>query len=322
MRLRHSFRNRVLLDRVGPRLLRGLLAGLSLMLGALNVDPRRQEHVLSRVMWIWFGVFRRTTAPLRVLPTAILVGASKSGTSALATYLAQHRAFSQPFFKEAHFFNADVRRGRLYYRAFFPTVIHRWVVQASGRQLVTGDFTPSYYYCPHAPRQIREQVGDVKILMMLRNPIDRAFSHYKSAVLTGLEHGTFEEALAREEGRVRGEIERMRDEEGYHSLPFFRHAYVRRGYYADYVPGWLERFSPENVLILIFEDFVKAPDAILGQTCRFLNLDPLHLKTYPKINASPSQDRCDPATRERLEETFRPYNERLTQLLGRSLPWS
>jgi hypothetical protein len=320
--LTHSFRNRVLLDRVGPRSLRTLMAGISLMLGGMRLHPRRQEQILYRVMWTWFSVIRKPTAPLRVLPNVILVGASKSGTSALSAYLAQHHSFSPPFFKEPHFFNRDVRKGLPHYRAFFPTMFHRWMLRVSGRQLLTGEFTPSYYYCPHAPRQIREQIGDIKILLMLRNPIDRAFSHYKSAVLNGLEQGTFEEALAKETERVSGEYERMRDHESYHSLPFFQHAYVRRGFYADYLPNWLECFSPENILILIFEDFINAPEAILGQACRFLNLEPLRLQSYPKINASPSEETCDPATRERLEHVFRPSNERLRHLLGRPVPWT
>ena len=151
----------------------------------------------------------RLTARWRELPDFLVIGAQKAGTTALYAYLRWHPSIAGPFWKEVSFFDRHWARGEAWYRGQFP-------LRSSGK--LVGEASPSYVFHPLAPERVFSLVPDVKLVVLLREPGDRAYSQYQHAVALGRETLSFEDALAAEDERVRGEVERLRADQRHSAL--------------------------------------------------------------------------------------------------------
>jgi hypothetical protein len=260
-------------------------------------------------------IYRGITSPLRRLPDFIIIGGKKCGTSSLYNYLARRPDVASAFRKEVHFFDEARERNRLRYRAYFPVRTGR----GKSRRM-TGEATPYYLFHPLAPARVRKVVPEAKLIAVLRNPVDRAYSHYHHELRRGTEDLSFEEAVGREVERLEGEREKMLRKCGYDSLQARRYSYLSRGVYVDQIQTWREHFPEEQLLILRTEDLFENPQAALGRTLDFLGLPHLEGVNLSKDNRGGYLE-IDPATRERLIEYFRPHNERLYEYLGRDFGW-
>ncbi len=264
---------------------------------------------------------RRSLGPLRSLPDFIIIGAMRGGTTSLYMYLNQHPSVARAFRKEVHFFDLGYWRGLNWYRAHFPSLLHGHIEGLSWRRyLVTGESTPYYMFHPLAPKRIAETLPHVKLIVLLRNPVDRAYSHYWHAVNMGRENLSFEEALRSEPERLRGERKRLVDDEGYHSPAYQTYSYLARGVYVEQLERWKALFREEQILILCSEEFFEDPQAGLTQVFGFLGLEVRPLKGLRRYNEI-RYPRMDPSLRARLEEYFRPHNLRLYEYLGRDFGW-
>lgn len=261
------------------------------------------------------GLRRRLTAPLRSLPSFLVIGAQRSGTTTLWSYLLATGRVRQPERKGVQYFTLHADRGPRWYRGNFP-------LARPGRDWITGEGSPYYIFHPRAPELAAEVVPAAHLVALLRNPIDRAHSHYHHEVRMGAEPlPSFEEALDAEEERTAGETERLLADPGYHS-PAHRHfTYLARGRYAEQLERWLRHFPAEQLLVLSSEELFRDPGAVLARLHAFLGLPAPdgaprlpheHRASYPALR---------PETRERLRAYFRPHNERLFALLGRRLDW-
>jgi len=114
---------------------------------------------------------------------------------------------------------------------------------------LTGEATP-YLFHPHAPKRVHALVPNDRLIVLLRNPIDRAYSHYQHHVIRGRESLSFEEAIDAEPGRIEGEYEKMMQDEYYRSLNYIGYAYLTRGIYVDHLKRWGEYFDKDQFLIL------------------------------------------------------------------------
>jgi hypothetical protein len=163
---------------------------------------------------------------------------------------------------------------------------------------------------------------DVKLIALLRNPVDRAYSHYQFSRRDGAEeYESFEEALAWEEERLRPEWERMAADPRYNSWNFGAWSYLARSRYAEQVERWLGLFPREQFLFLKAEDMFADPQHALDAVHEFLGL-PLHrVAAADRLNVSPAYDRLAPDVRDRLDDYFRPHNERLYELIGIDFGW-
>jgi hypothetical protein len=263
--------------------------------------------------WAVQRVFRGLTAWGRTLPDFIIIGAQRCGTTSLYNYMADHPGVASAFLKETHFFDIHFAKGLSWYRAHFPFA---W----GQRRPVVGEATPYYLFYPHAPHRVRDTVPGAKLIVLLRNPADRAYSHYHHEVSTGVETASFEEALKREESTLPGETARVVADEGYRSFAHFHYSYLARGIYVDQIHPWTKLFDKEHLLIIKSEDFYADPAAVVGQVFRFLDLPPWTSGTYEKYNLAHYAD-MNPATRDRLEAFFQPHNQRLYDVLGTDLGW-
>jgi len=131
-------------------------------------------------------LLRLSTSPIRTLPNFIIVGFPKCGTTSLYEYLVQHPSILPAFQKEIFFFIWHAKKGMLWYRANFPTVITKFIQKLRKRKFVTGEATPSYLLYPKVARQIHNMNPNTKLIVLMRNPTDKAFSNFNHLVREGL----------------------------------------------------------------------------------------------------------------------------------------
>jgi hypothetical protein len=164
-------------------------------------------------------------------------------------------------------------------------------------------------------------VPDARLIVLLRDPVARALSHYHHEVALGMEPLSFEEALDAEPERLDGEERRIVQFPGYISVAHQHHSYVARGHYADQLERWFASFPRERTLILVSEDFFADPAGVVGEILEFLELPPMPEAAPFRVPNARSYEGMEPATRRLLTETFRDSNARLAELLGRDPGW-
>ena len=258
---------------------------------------------------------RHLTRDRRALPDFLILGAQKSGTTSLYYQLVRHPRILPCFTKEVHYFTLQQWRDQRWYRAHFP---RKW--ELTRRSAVCGEATPYYLFEPRVPARVAPALPNARFVALLRNPSERAYSHYQHARARGHETLGFAEALERETERLAPELERMQREPGYVSLVHQRFSYFSRGLYAEQLARWLGHFPRERFLVLPAERFYADPDAVCGRVFDFLGLPPARLPSLSVPNrreyAPPDADlRAD------LERRYTPHNRELADLLGEDFGW-
>jgi hypothetical protein len=269
---------------------------------------RKARQVPGRVM-------RRTG----VLPTFLLIGAQRSGTTSLFHDLCLHPHVVGSTVKEVHFFDHEYARGLDWYRAFFLPGRRSARARRKGAAVMAGEATPYYLFHPGVPRRVAEAIPDVRLLVILRNPVDRAYSHYRKSVAQRVEQLSFEGALAAEERRLGG-VERRLVEPGHRSFQHRHHSYVARGLYAEQLERWFALFPRERFLVLRAEDFFSRPDDTYSTVLDFLGVAPFDPSQFRAGNP-PAYAPMPAEVREALEKRFAEPNERLAGLLGTGVWW-
>ena len=295
---------------------------------ATQTDERRDlgkaaVAAAKRAAWHAAATALAPTSGRRVLPDYLIMGAHRCGTTSLHRYLLGHQCVEQTLLgvKGMHYFSSHSHRSWAWYRAHFPTRASREkAMRDEGRRLVVGESSPYYLFHPLAPARIAERLPDVKLIVLLRDPVERAYSHYQHMRFEGLERCiTFEEALAREPERLDGEVDKILTVPGYESFHHRHHAYVTRGIYADQIGTLYSLFPQERLLVL---DFLADPTGGLQTVLSFLGLGPFDAPIELERHNAGSYERMRPPTRARLVEFFAPHNRRLYDLLGTDLGWS
>jgi Sulfotransferase domain len=282
------------------------------------VDPQRLPPLLKRAA----KAPRVLTARIRLLPDFLIIGAQRCGTTSLQRYLIQHPCIAPAFRKEVHFFDKNLSKGTTWYREHFPSLLYKYYVTTIlRRRFMTGEASAAYIFYPHAPKRVLATVPRAKLIILLRNPVDRAYSHYQHEVSLKYETLPFDEAIARESERLHGEREKMLADQSYDSYSYRHHSYLSRGVYAEQLAIWMSLFSREQMLILQSEDFFARPASVFQKVLRFLDLPPWELSEYKPYNAR-EYSTMNAATRRRLIDYFEPHNRRLRELVGQKFAWN
>jgi hypothetical protein len=261
------------------------------------------------------------TAPLRMQPGFIMVGAQRCGTTTLFRALMAHPQIVRPaFHKGINFFDLNYYRGMTWYRGHFPVARIAQAATAHHGGPVSFEASGYYMYHPFALERAARDLPRVKLVVMLRDPVERAFSAYKHEYARGYEWESFEKALELEDERLIGEIDRMHADMTYESFPHRHHSYTRRGHYADQLERIFELFPQEQVHVMDSEMFFDKPAQEYQRLQEFLGLQPYEAGHFGQHNARPGAP-MDPGTRRVLEEHFAPHNERLAKLLGWPAQW-
>lgn len=293
-----------------------------------------QPNLKRKIRQAWFSLglgvemsVRTATARWRTLPRVFLLGATKCGTTSLEGYLALHPAYVPALTKELMFLqelphfrsnyqgNPVIEKiwGRwsddlLPYRKFFPLDrTMRAVSRRTGVRSVTGDHTPFYLYCPVATERIRRIAPDARLIVLLRDPVARAWSDY-----------TMHRTRNPEETRS---FEQAIDDELSGACIDFRRTYLHQGIYEPHLRRWLELFPREQLLILRSEDFFRDPRGVLSQVYSFVGLPSFDPANLAVLNKGDYRASMLPKTRSRLRELFAPHNRRLYDLLAVDFGW-
>jgi Sulfotransferase domain len=260
---------------------------------------------------------------LRGLPDFLIIGTQRGGTTSLYRYLQQHPAVLPAVLnKGIHYFDTNHDKGPSWYRSHFPTSVSKAVRRrgSGADRILTGEGSPYYAFHPLAPARIAELLPNVRSIIMLRDPIARAHSHYQHEVARGFEDLSFEDALIAEEGRLAGEEARIVSDPRYYSFAHQHHSYIARGMYLEQIERWHTLFPRDQLLIIESGGFFADADASYREVLRFLDLPERSLPAYEKMNAH-SYDRMSPRALALLRERYEEPNRRLAEHLGRELPW-
>lgn len=265
------------------------------------------------------------------LPNFLIIGAKRSGTTSLARYLGSHPEVFMAPSKEVHYFDLNRGRGLDWYRDQFA---------GAGALPAVGEATQTYMYDPDIPQRLAQVMPAARLVAVLRNPADRAYSDYWFRRTRGLETLSFEDALAAEPERLESSFEER-----------LACSYVDRGRYAAQLERVCEHFPREQIHILLFEEMRDRPRQAFSELCRFLGVDPrpapenLGQKINPyveyrslrlrrmslslpsmagklvgRLNARASgYPSMNPETRRRLNGSLAADNARLARWMGRDL---
>lgn len=237
-------------------------------------------------------------------PDFMIIGTQKGGTTSLYYYLAQHPQIMPSLIKEIDFWSSKFERGIDWYLAHFPPILN-------GQQILTGEATPSYLDDRNVAERLFNVFPEMKLIVLLRNPIDRAISHYYQWVSMNWEFRSLDVAIA-------SEIEALEScGNNYWNQP---NSYMARGVYIKFLKKWLSVFPREQVLILSSEKFYENPAETVQQVFQFLGLPDYVLPAYQKYN-SRSYPEVDESIQHRLRDFFIPHNQALEEFLSVKFNW-
>ncbi len=280
----------------------------------------REAKELGRTVRTAYG---SATWRRRVLPDLIVAGAQRCGTTSLTDALLRLPTVDRPRLgKGSHYFSYNHTRGWSWFQGQFPTVQQAETVETEhGRPLFVYDACPYYLFHPFALERMAEALPDVKVLVMLRDPVRRTESHYHHSVSHGHESLSLEDALAAEPRRLDGEVDKMAADPSYWSLHHEHHSYVSKGMYADQLERLWGLYSRDQTMVVQAEAFYRDSETQLGAITDWLGIPPVRLTERDDRNAH-EYEPMSPQTRARLVDTFHASNERLYALLGRRFDWA
>lgn len=248
-----------------------------------------------------------TRPPLR-FPDFLCLGVQKGGTTSLYASLRAHPAVYLPQTKEVQYFSNEYARGEAWYASFFAAAL-------PGQRC--GECTPYYFFHPAAPRRIQALLPSARLIVLLRDPVERALSGYFHSLRLGLERLPIDEAFARERVRLSGTDELLLRPHGV-SLAHQSFSYVARSRYEEQLARYLEVFDRSQLLLVRSEDLFATPAVVWPRILRFLDLPEVPLASrLPHLNAGRGEaDDVDPALRRRLRDELEPTYAVLAESYG------
>jgi hypothetical protein len=264
----------------------------------------------------------RLTHRARMLPGFLIVGAQRCGTTSMYRTLSQHPAILKAVLhKGIHYFDTGYDHGMGWYQGHFPLRARAALIRrASGDVPLTFESSPYYMFHPLAAERISRDLPEVKLLVLVRDPVERAYSAYAHELARGFESEPFERALELEDQRLAGEAERIVSQPGYLSHSHQHHAYLTRGIYADQLERLDKLFGRDRVHVVDSGRFFTDPEPVYDGVLDFLGL---HQHGYPEFERHNARPRAPmPETlRATLNEHFRGPDERLAGWLSQPPSW-
>jgi hypothetical protein len=256
---------------------------------------------------------RMATQRFRHLPTAIIVGAQKAGTTQLFAHLLHHPRVFIGAKKEVDYFSKHPERSIAWYRSRFP--LRRRVAARAGHVL---EASPSYLPMPQALRQMHSVVPDARIIVLLRDPVARAFSHFQHRKTRHLEARTFEQAV---DDELRRPVcpPQLGAALRYDAPPMLD--YVARGYYALQLEVLFQLYRRDRVLVIDSHDLFCDTAAACRRVFAFLGLEPFDVRASKIYNRGRYDEKIEPRLADRLRRHYETYDDLLVGLLGARFHW-
>lgn len=268
---------------------------------------------------------RRVLPGGRLLPDFLVIGAQRSGTSSLYKYLGGHPEIAPSLRKEVGYFTRSYGEGVHWYRAHFPLAARRQVAaRLARRELLTFEATPDYLFHPLAAERAHQLVPDAKLVVLLREPVARAFSHHQHMTRLGFESLGFEEAIDREPERLAADLAAMAADPLHDPRHYLWFSYASRGLYAEQLERWFACYGRRRCLVIDSQVLHAEAEQTYQQILAFLGVSPWSPRSFDNHSypgRRPASDDVPPAVRARLQAHFAAPNQALVRLLGRDLGW-
>jgi hypothetical protein len=287
---------------------------------------QEQQNVsLAKNLWgkFWYGLIKRhyyyLTSGSRVLPNFFVVGGVRCGTTSLYHYLGQHHCIKPAAYDELGYFDDNFHLGLNWYRSLFPTKFMQKNIESEYKKFLTYDVTPFYIYNPLVVDRIFKFSPNAKIIAVLRNPIDRAYSNYNQKMQDeGDTKTTFEEIVYSEIEK----IENDENDEEHHAflVDEFYELLLARGFYAKQLEFWFKKFPRKNVLLISSEELATNTDNTVSEIFEFLEVPNQKISDLTKQNER-KYPRMKDSTRNTLINFYKPYNEKLFGMLDSKFDW-
>lgn len=291
------------------------------------------KHLVMRGGSSGFRLIGSATAGKRPMPDFLLIGTKRGGTTSLyydllkipqvvtlypsARYLPKANET-----KGVHFFDSNYHRGVRWYRSFMPTRQSRERVQRRlGRPVIVGEASPYYLFHPLAAERAHAAAPDAKILVLLRDPVQRTYSHWKERRRSNAEPLDFEAALQVEEQRLLGEEQKLVADPRYYSYAHEQQSYVAQSRYARSLRRWADLYGMDRILVVASEEYYADQTATVALIAEFLGVDGSTVAAGAKMNAA-AGEKLSAEVHNGLSATFADDNAELERMIGRSLPWS
>jgi len=268
---------------------------------------------------------RRLTASARTLPDVLLIGGQRCGTSSLFKWLSRHPQMAPALRKEVDYFSLDHELGEQWYRAHFPLEARRRWSATRDRPWLAFEATPTYVFDPRAPERAAHLVPTAKLIALLRDPVERAVSHYHHNVRHQLERLSLEDALRAESERLAPEWTHIEEDPDHRAIRLRRFSYVARGRYAEQLERWFASYPIEHVLVLRSEDLFAAPGDGLERITDFLGVERWHPPEFRNYSSVGGLDEAPAAPSHEalafLRAALEAPNAALTDLMGPAFTW-
>lgn len=276
--------------------------------------------------------YGQATARWRPNPDFLIIGTKRGGTTSIYFDLLGH-SHVVPLFprpdrlpkatatKGIHYFDQNFQRGERWYRSHLPSTFARARAERRvGAPVITGEASPYYLFHPAAAERAQELVPEAKLILLLRDPVMRTYSHWKERRRSDTEPLGFLEALDAEDARLAGAAGLLRGDPAATSYAHEQQSYARQSEYDVSLAVWLQHFPRHQFLVLASENYYREPAATLARVQDFLGLPPESIASGTVRNAAAGED-LEPAVRDRLAARFAPHNENLERLTGEKFPW-
>ncbi|GGK69326.1 hypothetical protein Sme01_14810 [Sphaerisporangium melleum] len=266
----------------------------------------------------------RLTVSGRLLPSFLIAGAQRCGTTSLYRVLAQHPLVLKPMFhKGIHYFDTAYGKGSSWYRAHFPlkATAHR-LERRYGIRPLTFESSPYYLFHPLAAARIATDLPGVRLIVLVRDPVERAYSAHAHEVARGFEtEPSFERAIELESYRLAGEAERLCADPLARSHAHRHHAYVARGQYAEQLARVESLVGRDRLHVIDSGRFFGTPEVVYDRMLEFLGLPRLGDPVFERHNARPRATDMPARVRRRLSAHFAPWDTQLAPWLGDPPSW-
>ena len=252
------------------------------------------------------------TASSRVLPNFIIIGTVRSGTTSLYYNICDHPSILPADYDEIGFFDSNYQLGINWYRSMFPTEKKMNEVKMKTGYAITGEDTPFYFWKREAIKRIFDDLPNVKIIAIFRNPVDRAYSNYNLGIRAKTEKLTFEDAIDDEMKFL--DIHTFRDTINR------KRSYLTKGMYEKQINFWLDIFPKEKIHVLSTEDMKQNPQDTLKKIFQFLGIPEYAIKN-PQEQKVAKYEEMNVETRKKLLDFYKPYNEDFFQIIQQRFNW-
>ncbi|MFT4108331.1 sulfotransferase family protein [Propionicimonas sp.] len=296
------------------------------MLSTLNsISPQWIKNLANSTTrgWAWLS------AGDRPLPDYLIIGCKRGGTTSLFNYLVDHPGVLRMYplsrgLKSTDFFFKRAGHTVRWYRSHFPSETYRRRLAGQlGYRPVSGEASPYYVWDPRVAARVKSVAPQAKCILLLRDPVKRAWSHYQERRENNTEPLSFAQAIDAEDARLDGELDRMLADPEYYSEAWDFFSYRQRGVYAPQIRTWLEHFPREQLLVIYAEDLYRKTEETFGEVCDFLGIPRARMATTQGYNSMPgSKDKPPQDVVDALRDFYRPQVAELEELVGRPAPWT